>query len=173
MKQLLVLISISLFMAFTPLSEDWKTIDVVEKVKLSMPSEPLPVDSKGGPQEIKKCIMTDSTELALILLDFTKLGVTEEMLEGLKDTEDFKEQIKGGFVANGGEIKSESEGKYADKHLYFQFNLEVPKDDKKVSNITRIVFYKHYAIMLSYIPGKQGNDKALMDKFYNSLSISE
>ena len=39
--------------------------------------------------------------------------------------------------------------------------------------MTRIVFYKQYAIMLSYIPGKQGNDKTLMDKFYNSLTISE
>ena len=107
MKQLLILLSTGLFMAFTPLTEDWKTFDVVSKVKLSMPTDPVPVDAKGGPQEIKKCIMADSTELALILLDFTKLGMTEEMLEGLKDTEDFKEQIKSGFVANGGEIKSE------------------------------------------------------------------
>lgn len=173
MKQLLVLISTSLFMAFTPFTEDWKTFEVLPKVKLSMPSDPVPVDAQGGPQETKKCVMADSTEMALILLDFTKLGVTEEMLEGLKDTEEFKEQVKSGFVASGGVITAESEGKYADKHLYYQFSLEVPKDNKKVMNITRIVFYKQYAIMLSYLPGKQGNDKTLMDKFYNSLTISE
>jgi|GEM_PF-1882105 len=176
MKKLLVIALVVLGSAFAPVMNDWKTVDVVEKVKISMPAEPVVVDAEGGgPQQIKKSTMADSTELGLIVLDFTKLGagITEEMLEGLKDTEEFKEQIKTGITQSGAIVKAESEGKYSEKHLYYQFDLEIKKNGKTFLNTTRMVFYKQYAFTLTYQSGNAGEKKDIKDQYFNSLVISE
>lgn len=173
MKKLLVIVLAVMGSAFVPGLADWKTVDVIEKVKVSMPTEPVAVDAAGGPQQIRKSVMADSTELGLIVLDFTKMGITEEQIEALKDTEEFKEQIKQGISMSGGVVKAESEGKYNNKHLYYQFDLEINKDGKKFNNTTRMVFYKQYAFTLTYQSGNGGEKKEIKDQYYNSLVISE
>lgn len=174
MKKFLVVACAWMGMAFMPLATDWKSVEVVEKVKVSMPTEPVVVDAGGGPQQIKKSVMADSTELVLMVLDFTKLGVSEEQLEALKDTEDFKEQIKMGITQNPGVVvKAETEGRYNDKHLYYQFDLEVEKNGKKVTNTTRMVFYKKYALSLTCQNATGGVKKEIQDQYFNSLVITE
>lgn len=173
MKKLLVIGLAIIGSAFVPVETDWKTVDVVEKVKISMPTEPVSVDAQGGPQQIKKSVTTDSTELGLIILDLTKLGVPEEQLEALKDTEEFKEQIKMGITSSGGVIKAESEGKYNNKFIFYQFELEIDKNGKKLNNTTRMVFYKQYALTLTYQAGIAGEKKEVKDQYFNSLVISE
>ena len=173
MKKILVIVFAVIGSAFVPAVSDWKTVDVIEKVKISMPSEPIPVDAAGGPQQIRKSVMADSTELGLIVMDFTKMGITEEQIEALKDTEEFKEQVKMGISMSGGTVKSDAEGKYNNKHLYYQFDLEITKDGKKLNNTTRMVFYKQYAFTLTYQSGSGGEKKEIRDQYFNSLVISE
>jgi len=173
MKKVLVIVLAVIGSAFAPGMADWKTVDVIEKVKISMPTEPVSVDAAGGPQQIRKSVMADSTELGLIVMDFTKMGITEEQIEALKDTEEFKEQIKQGISMSGGLVKAESEGKYANKHLYYQFDLEINKDGKKFNNTTRMVFYKQYAFTLTYQSGNAGDKKEIKEQYFNSLVITE
>lgn len=174
MKKILVIALVVISSAFTIIAEDWKSVTVVDKVTVSMPTEPVEVSTGGAPQKVKKCTMSDSTELGAILLDLTLLGLTEEQIDALKDTEDFKEQIKMGITQSGGEIKSESEGKHKDKYLYYQFDLEVPnKAGKKVINTTRMVFVKKYAITLTYQAGSAGEKKEIKDQYFNSLAVAE
>jgi len=173
MKKILVIVLVVIGSAFVPAVSDWKTVDVIKKVKISMPSEPISVDAAGGPQQIRKSVMPDSTELGLIVLDFTKMGITEEQIEALKDTEEFKEQIKMGISMSGGTVKAETEGKHDNKHLYYQFDLEIAKDGKKLNNTTRMVFYKQYAFTLTYQSGNAGEKKEIRDQYFNSLVISE
>lgn len=159
--------------AFTLITEDWKKVSVMDKVTVEMPVEPIEVNTNGGPQKVKRCTVADSTEMATILLDFTALGMTEEQIEGLKDTEEFKEQLKMGMTQGGGEILSESEGKYKDKHLYYQFEIKVVKDGKTFVSTNRMIFYKANLITLGYKAGKNGENKELRDKYFNSLVIAE
>lgn len=173
MKKILVIVLAVIGSAFVPAVSDWKTVDVIEKVKISMPSEPITVDAAGGPQLIRKSVMADSTELGLIVMDFTKMGITEEQIEALKDTEEFKEQIKMGISMSGGTVKADAEGKHDNKHLYYQFDLEISKDGKKLNNTTRMVFYKQYAFTLTYQSGNAGEKKDIRDQYFNSLVISE
>jgi len=173
MKKLLVIALAVVGFAFMPIVSDWKTVDVIEKVKISMPTEPVSVDAAGSPQQIRKSVMSDSTELGLIVMDFTKMGITEEQIEALKDTEEFKEQIKQGISMSGALVKAELEGKHDNKHLYYQFDLETIKDGKKLNNTTRMVFYKQYAFTLTYQSGNAGEKKEIKDKYFNSLVITE
>lgn len=173
MKKILVIVLVVIGTAFIPGMADWITVDVIEKVKISMPTEPVSMDAGAGPQQIRKFMMIDSTELGLIVLDFTKLGVPQEELDALKDTEEFKEQIKTGITQSGGEIKGESEGKYNDKYMYYQFELEISKNGLKFNNSTRMVFYKQYALTLTYQPGGSGEKKDIKDRYFNSLVIAE
>ena len=173
MKKIFVIVLAVVGSAFMPVLTDWKTVDIIEKVKISMPTEPVIVDAQGGPQLIKKSVMADSTELGLIVLDFTKLGVPQEELDALKDTEEFKEQIKMGITQRGGEVKAEAEGKYKDKHTYYQFDLEISKNGRKFHNTTRMVFYKQYALTLTYQSGGSGEKKEIKDQYFNSLVIAE
>lgn len=174
MKKLVLIAMIALVSsAFTIITEDWKKVSVMDKVTVEMPVEPVEVNTNGGPQKVKRCTVADSTEMATILLDFTAFGMTEEQIEGLKDTEDFKEQLKMGMTQSGGEILSESEGKYKDKYLYYQFEIKTVKDGKTSVSTNRMVFYKAYAITLGYKAGKNGENKELRDKYFNSLAIAE
>lgn len=173
MKKILVIILAIIGSAFTTADLDWKNVTVIEKVKVSMPTEPFFVDTGGGPQQIRKSLMADSTELGLIVLDFTKIGISEEQIEALKDTEEFKEQVKQGISQSGVQIKSESEGQYNNKHLYYQFELEISKNGKKMNNITRMVFYKQYAFTLTYQSGNTGDKNEIKDQYFNSLIITE
>jgi hypothetical protein len=132
--------------AFTIITEDWKKVSVMDKVTVEMPLEPEEVNTNGAPQKVKRCIVTDSTEISTILLDFTSLGITEEALEGIKDTEEFKEQLKMGMTQSGGEILKEAEGKYKDKYLYYQFDIKAEKDGQSSVSTNRMVFYKTYLI---------------------------
>lgn len=160
--------------AFTIIAEDWKKVNVMDKVTVEMPVDPVDVNTNGAPQKVKKCtVATDSTEMATILLDFTAFGMTEEQLEGMKDTEEFKEQLKMGMTQSGGEILSESEGKYKDKYFYYQFEIKAVKDGKPIVSTSRMVFYKAYAVTLQYKAGKNGENKELRDKYFNSLAIAE
>lgn len=159
--------------AFTIVADEWKKITVMDKVTVEMPGDPEDIDTKGGPQKIKNYSFPDSTELATILIDFTSLGVTEEMLEGLKETEEFKEQLKVGMAQGGVEVVAESEGMLNDKFFYYQFDLSTTKDEKKEISTNRMIFYKSYAITLGYKPGKNGENKELREKYFNSLVITE
>ncbi|BFG69175.1 hypothetical protein KACHI17_00560 [Sediminibacterium sp. KACHI17] len=159
--------------AFTMIAEDWKKVNVTDKVTVEMPVEPVEINTNGAPQKVKKCTAADSTEMATILIDFTAFGMTEEQIEGLKDTEEFKEQLKMGMTQGGGQILSESEGKYKDKYLYYQFEIKSEKDGKPSVSTNRMIFYKTYAITLGYKAGKNGENKELRDKYFNSLTIAE
>jgi hypothetical protein len=172
MRKSLACILATAFMAFTTISEDWKIVDVVEKVKISMPTAPVEVET-GGPQKIKKCTTTDSAELGAIVLDLAQVGGTEEEIESLDDPEAFKEQIKMGISQSGAVIKAESSGKYKDKYTYYQVDLEITKDGKKANNTTRILLIKKYLLTLTYQPGPSGEKKEVRDQYYNSLVISE
>ena len=87
--------------AFTIIMEDWKKVSVMDKVTVEMPLEPEEVNTNGGPQKVKRCFASDSTEITRVLLDFTTFGMTEEAIEGMKDTEEFKEQLKMGMTQGG------------------------------------------------------------------------
>ncbi len=159
--------------AFTIIADDWKKVTVIDKVTVEMPAEPVEVNTNGAPQKVKKYVAVDSAEMATILLDFTAFGMTEEQIDGMKETEEFKEQLKMGMTQNGGEILSESEGKYKDKYFYYQFDLKSVKDGKTSVSTNRMIFYKTYAITLGYKAGKNGENKELRDKYFNSLVIAD
>lgn len=159
--------------AFTIITEDWKKVSIMDKVTVEMPAEPVEVNTNGGPQKIKRYTAADSTEIATILLDFTAFGMTEEQIEGIKDTEDFKEELKMGMTQGGGKILGESEGKHKDKYLYYQFDIKAEKDGNSSVSTNRLVFYKKYLITLRYKAGKNGENKELRDKYFNSLAIAE
>lgn len=157
--------------AFTIVADEWKKVAVLDKVTVEMPVEPIDVNTNGAPQKVKKCTAADSTEMATILLDFTAFGMSEDQIEGLKETEEFKEQLKMGLTQSGGEILSESEGRYKDKYFYYQFDIKSKADGKTSTN--RMLFYKSFAITLGYKAGKNGENKELRDKYFNSLAITE
>ncbi len=159
--------------AFTIIMEDWKKVNVMDKVTVEMPLEPEEVNTNGGPQKVKRCFASDSTEITSVLLDFTTFGMTEEAIEGMKDTEEFKEQLKMGMTQGGGEILGESEGKHKDKYFYYQFDIKAEKDGSSSVSTNRLVFYKSYLITLRYKAGKNGENKELRDKYFNSLTIAE
>lgn len=172
MKKSLACILATTLMSFMTISEDWKIVDVVEKVKISMPTVPVEVET-GGPQKIKKCSTADSTELGVIVLDLIQVGGTEEELESLDDPEFFKEQIKMGIAQSGAVIKAESSGKYKDKYTYYQVDLEITKNGKKVNNTSRILLIKKYLLTLTYQPGSAGEKKEIKYQYFNSLVIAE
>lgn len=159
--------------AFTLVVEEWKKVTVMEKIAVEMPVDPVDVNTNGSPQKVKKCTIADSTEMAAILLDFTAFGMSEEQIDGLKETEEFKDQLKLGLTQSGGEILSEAEGIYKDKYFYYQFEIKSEKDGKKSVSTNRMVFYKAYAITLRYKAGNNGENKELRDKYFNSLVITE
>ena len=78
-----------------------------------------------------------------------------------------------GLTQSGAVVKAESEGKYSDKHMYYQFDLEIKKNGKTFLNTTRMVFYKNYAFTLTYQAGLSGEKKEIKDQYFNSLVISE
>ncbi|MBL0883562.1 MAG: hypothetical protein IBJ16_09510 [Chitinophagaceae bacterium] len=159
--------------AFTIIADDWKKVTVIDKVTVEMPAEPVEVNTNGAPQKVKKYVAADSAEITSILLDFGSFGMSEEQIDGMKETEEFKEQLKMGMTQSGGEILSESEGKYKDKHFYYQFDIKSVKDGKTSVSTSRMIFYKAYAVTLVYKAGKEGENKELRDKYFNSLVIAE
>lgn len=171
MKKVSVFI-VSLFMAVVGLqAQEWKPVQLMEKVVVSMPGEVQ--EQSMGPQKIKKVVLADSTEIGGAVIDFGAFGLNEDMLSSMMETDEFKEQLKTGISASGGKVIAETSGKYLDKHFYYQFDMEQEKDGKKFKTTTRLVFYKASGISLNFKDGKNASGEKTREQFFNSLKIEE
>lgn len=172
MKNLYALLLSSFLLSFTTVDDSWKTVQVLEKLTISMPANVQ--DEKPAEtliSQFKRAVQTDSTEISLALVNLVQLGLTEDMLNMVKETAMFKEAMQTGLLKDGATIVKESSGKHQDKYQYYQYELSKEEGGKKQTLVTRIVYYKTYAITLAYKtrPGKLNQED--MDRFFNSLTI--
>ena len=123
---------------------------------------------------MQKVVMEDGSEFSAFAMDYSKFGMTEEMLQAMAGTEEFKEQMETGIGMQPGVkiIKNEA-GKYNEKYYSFDMVLEMDKDEFKGNVNQRTVFYKQYGITMIYKPGKSGENNEMKDKVFNSLKIAE
>ncbi len=171
MKKIFLPVVMSL-LAFTTIADDWKTVTLIDKVTVSLPSTAAEDNSKGLPMQ--KAVLSDSTEIDAFALDYTKFGMTEEMLQKMAGTDEFKQQMETGISMQPGVklIKNEA-GKYAGKYPSYNMILDVDKDGMKGTVNQQTVFYKQYGITMIYRPGTKGADTTLRDKLFHSLKIAE
>jgi len=169
-----IFLSIALFtlFSFTAIKQDWKAVSLLDKVQVSLPANATMDTTKGI--AMQKAVFADSTELDAFALDYAKFGMTEQMLQQMAGTDEFKQQMEAGIATqpNVKLLKNES-GKLNNKYVYYDVTLEVDSKGKKNTVKQRMVFYKQYGLTLIYKPGKNGEDAALKDKFFSSLKIAE
>jgi hypothetical protein len=170
-KALLSLAVITLF-SFTRIQQNWKAVSLLDKVQVSLPANATEDKTKGI--AMQKAVLADSTELNAFALDYATFGMTEQMLQQMAGTDEFKQQMEAGIASqpNVKLIKNE-QGKLSNKYFYYDVTLEVDSNGKKKTVKQRMVFYKQYGLTLIYKPGKNAEDPVLRDKFFTSLKIAE
>ena len=170
MKKILAPLVIALF-SFTTLADDWKTITLLENVTISLPGTPKQDNSKGVP--VQTVAMADSTEISAVVIDFSTFGMTEELLQQMAGTEQFKQMIEAQAASQPGvKILKNEAGKFADKYTMYTSTVQVNTDEYKGTINNRTIIYKKYGISIIYKPGKNGSDEALKEKVFNSLKIA-
>lgn len=171
MKKFLVPALITLF-SFTNIADDWKKITLIDKVTVSLPGTATEDKSKGVP--VQKVVLDDSTEINAFAIDYSTFGLNEQMLQQMAGTDAFKQQIETGVSMQPGIklLKNES-GKYGGKYALYDMTLGLDKDGYKGTINQRTIFYKQYGITIIYKPGQKGEDIALRDKLFNSITIAE
>lgn len=171
---LLLVFALTVF-SFRP-DEEWKPVVLVaDKIGISLPGTPR--DQEMGPAMGKASVLPDSTEMGGMASDLSATGVNEEMLRALVETPVFAKQIKESMLADAGEgasIKGERKGKYREKYVYLEYDVELlAVDGVKVNSTIRVIFYKSYFIMLAYKAGRVLTGTDMRDKFFNSLQLTE
>jgi len=158
--------------SFTTIADEWKSINLMEKVTVSLPGTPLSDNTKGIP--LQKVVLADSSEAIASIVDFSTFGLTEEMLQQLAGTDQFKQMMES-QVANqtGVKIIKNEMGKFNDKYTMYDLVIESSNEALKGLLYQRTVFYKKYGINMMYKVGKKGLDEAVKDKLFNSLKIAE
>ena len=171
MKKLFLGLAIAFF-AFSVNAQDLKPITVMEKVTVGLPGTPTEDNSKGMP--LQKVSMDDSTEFSAGVMDFSVFGMDEAMLQKMAGTDDFKQQMESGVsMQPGAKLLKNDAGMYADKYTMYDMVLEMDKDGKKGTVMTRTIFYKQYGIAITYRPGMKGENAELKNKVFNSVKIAE
>lgn len=173
MKQVAIILFGLIISAFGMKTDEWKPVILVaDKVAVSMPGEIK--ETEDGGRKVKMAGLPDSTLLSAMVLNMGDFGLTEEMLGQQLEEASFKEQFKQGVTQGGnGHVNAESSGKYKDKYVYYQFDFDAEIEGQRKRLVMRAVFYKTYAVSLNYIPGRNGADTAVRDKFFNSLKLTE
>ena len=171
MKKIFLVLAVASF-AFSVNAQDLKPITVMEKVTVGLPGTPTEDNSKGMP--VQKVTMDDSTEFYAGVIDFSVFGMDEATLQKMAGTEDFKEQMESGVaMQSGAKLVKNDAGKYADKYTMYDMLVEIDKDGKKGTVMTRTIFYKQYGIAITYKPGIKGENAELKNKVFNSVKIAE
>jgi hypothetical protein len=171
MKKLLAPLVIAIF-SFTTIADEWKTVTLLEKVTVSLPGTPKQDNSKGIPMQ--SIVMSDSAEVSAFSIDFSSFGMTEEMLQQMAGTDQFKQMMEGQAAAQAGvKILKNELGKYDNKYTSYDLVIESNNDAFKGTIYERTVFYKKYGINMIYKVGKNGVDTTLKNKVFNSLKIAE
>lgn len=163
---------VCLLFAFTPVDVEWKSVTLAEKVSIELPGSPTENSDMGFPMQ--KVTLGDGAEFNAFAIDYSKFGVSEEMLKSMAESGQIKEQIESMTSAQPGVklIKNE-EGKYQDKYPCYNLVLEMEKDGVKATVNQRTVIFKQYIINTVYQPGKSGSNEDMKNKFFNSLKLAE
>lgn len=171
MKKLMTPLLLAL-LAFSPTETSWNTVTLLEKVTISLPGTPTEDKAKGV--AMQKVVMEDGSEFNAFAMDYSTFGMTEEMLQAMAGTEEFKEQMETGIGMQPGVkiIKNEA-GKYNEKYFSFDMALEMDNENYKGTVYQRTVFYKQYGITLIYKPGNGSTNNEMKDKVFNTLKIEE
>lgn len=161
-----------ILLSFAPVSIDLQTLSLMDKVTIGLPGTAEDDVSYGLP--MKKVVMKDKTTFFVSNIDFTKLGMTEDMLQLMLGTDQFKEQMEG-FVGmqKGVKLVKNEAGKYKDKYMCYDIVLDIDQEEYKGIAYQKMVFYKNYCFSMIYIPGKDGNNDELKNQVFNSLKIAE
>lgn len=171
MKKLLTPILLALC-SFAPLEDTWTSITLMEKVTVSLPGKVTEDKSKGV--SMQKVTLEDGAEFSAFAMDYSTFGMTEEMLQSMAGTDEFKDQMEAGIGMQPGiKLLKNEAGKYNDKYVTYNMLLDLDRDGYKGQAQQRTVFYKQYGITLMYKPGKAGMNEELKDKVFNSLKIEE
>lgn len=172
MKKAFLSIAVITLFSFTIIQQNWKTVSLLDKVQVSLPANATEDKSKGIPMQ--KAVLADSTGLEAYALDYATFGMTEQMLQQMAGTDEFKQQMEAGIAAqpNVKLIKNE-QGKLNNKYVYYDITLQVDSKGKPNMVKQRMVFYKQYGLTLTFKPGKNADDPVLRDKFFTSLKIAE
>jgi hypothetical protein len=158
-------------LSFTTIADEWKTITLLENVTVSLPGTPVQDNSKGVP--VQTVTMADSTEISAVVIDFSTFGLTEELLQQMAGTDQFKQMIEAQAASQPGvKILKNEAGKFADKYVMYNSSAEVNTNEYKGTIANRTIIYKKYGISIMFKPGKKGVDEALKEKVFNSLKIA-
>ena len=159
-----------LLLSFAPKIDDLQYVSLMEKVTIGLPGVANEDNSKGIPMQ--KVVMDDGTEFNAFAMDYSKFGMSEDMLQAMAGTDEFKTQMESMMTMQQGVklLKNET-GKYNDKYTCYDITLDVDKDGYKGTMYQKMVFYKQYGITLIYMPGKKGMNAELRDHVFNSLKI--
>lgn len=151
--------------------QNWSTIALTEKVTISMPGTPKVEDRGGRKTNVSK--LADSSSFLCLAIDFSAMGLSEEVLASMAPTEEFKEQFKTGLLQStpNANIISDKIITVLEKYTAYDFEIETEEKGKKTKRFSRVVFYKSFAITINYSAGLNGPNVADKDKYFNSLKI--
>jgi hypothetical protein len=171
MKKIYTLIAAVLFTAITFAQDAWKTIGLMDKVSVSMPST-VKEEERGG-RKAQSAKLADSSSFVASAIDFAGFGLTEDVIASMSGSDEFRDQIKGGMLGSmpGANVLSEKTITYQEKYTCYEFEIETEEKGKKVKRFARLVFYKSFGISINYSAGMNGVNAADKDKFFNSLKI--
>ncbi len=92
--------AIIVLLSFTTITDDWKTVTLIDKVTVSLPGVATEDKINGIPMQ--KVVLPDSTEINAFAVDYSTFSLNEQTLQQMAATDAFKQQIETGISMQPG-----------------------------------------------------------------------
>jgi len=155
--------------AFT--TADWKPLTLQEGITVDMPGT-ITQEKVQEDLVVHKAQLDAHQSLSAMVVDYTRFGLTADLLQQMAGTDAFRQQLQAGIESSGATVVEARNGQYHEQP-YCEFEVEREQEGKKIKSLVRIVFYRQWGINLTYKYSPGQKQDAVPTRFMNSLKIAK